>query len=273
MDRIRRQSGLSLPGNWSSIGCYLYDLSIHWRIFCSSLVCRDNVQGRALTGATYASATDMTVEGCVEFCDSRDYNYAGLEWYQECWCGNFIINGGAETTPSDCSFPCTGDPAQVCGAGNRLSMYYSGQSLPPAPEIVPSVGLWQSLGCYRSAVFSCQSIALSQPYPPQSATTSAVGRFPFRLGSLPTRSRAVLQPAITPAIPWPARNTLRNVGAARPFKPGALQPLLLNATWCAPAIARSIVVARIVSISTTTLVLPRLHLHLPHPLPAQVLFT
>lgn len=149
MDRLRRQSGLSLPGNWSSIGCYLYDPSVHPKDFYSSVVCRDNVQGRALTGTSYVNTMDMTVESCVNFCDNGDYDYAGLEWYQECWCGNFILNGGAETTASDCSFPCTGNSTQVCGAGNRLSMYYSGRPPPPAPEIVPSVGLWQSLGCYR----------------------------------------------------------------------------------------------------------------------------
>jgi hypothetical protein len=110
---------------------------------------RDNVQGRALTGANYVSTTDMTVESCIDFCDGRDYEYAGLEWYQECYCGNFIINGGAETTASDCSFTCSGDLTQVCGAGNRLSMYYSGRPPPSVPEIVPGVGLWQSLGCYR----------------------------------------------------------------------------------------------------------------------------
>lgn len=90
----------------------------------------------------------MTVENCISFCSNKDFIYAGLEYYQECYCGNYILNGGAETTASDCSFPCTGDSAEVCGAGNRLSMYWSGQSPPPAPEIVPSVGLWESLGCY-----------------------------------------------------------------------------------------------------------------------------
>ena len=147
MNHLRRQSG-SLLGNWSSIGCYLYDLPVYRRVLCSPLVCRDNVQGRALTGANYVNATGMTVESCITFCDDNDYIYAGLEWYQECYCGNFILNGGAETTSSDCSFPCTGDATEVCGAGNRLSMYYSGGTPPPAPEIVPSVGLWESLGCY-----------------------------------------------------------------------------------------------------------------------------
>ena len=147
-DHLRRQSGLSLPGNWSSIGCYLYELPDHWRDFRSQHICRDNVQGRALIAAAYTSTIDMTVENCINFCDSGGYNYAGLEWFQECYCGNIIFNGGAETTASDCSFPCTGDSTQICGAGNRLSMYYSGLPPPPAPEIVLSVGLWESLGCY-----------------------------------------------------------------------------------------------------------------------------
>jgi hypothetical protein len=148
MNRMRRQSGPDLPGNWSSIGCYLYDLPFYLGILSSLLAHRDNVQGRALTGGGYVSTTDMTVENCITYCDGLDFNYAGLEWYQECYCGNYIINGGAVTAASDCSFQCTGDPNETCGAGNRLSMYYSGKPLPPAPEIVPSVGLWESLGCY-----------------------------------------------------------------------------------------------------------------------------
>jgi hypothetical protein len=148
MHRLRRDSTLSLPGNWSSIGCYLYDFPARRKTFRLLFVCRDNVQGRALTGASYTDTTDMTVESCISFCVDKDFIYAGLEYYQECYCGDNIINGGTETTASDCSFPCTGDSAEMCGAGNRLSMYWSGQSPPPAPEIVPSVGLWESLGCY-----------------------------------------------------------------------------------------------------------------------------
>lgn len=148
MHRLRRESSLSLPGNWSSIGCYLYDFPSLRRVLHSPLVRRDNVQGRALTGASYTDTTDMTVENCISYCGGKDFIYAGLEYYQECYCGNYILNGGAETTASDCSFTCTGNSAEICGAGNRLSMYSSGQSPPPAPEIVPSVGLWKSLGCY-----------------------------------------------------------------------------------------------------------------------------
>lgn len=115
---------------------------------CAHCVCRDNVQGRALTAAAYTSTTDMTVQSCISYCDGLGYIYAGVEWYQECYCGNNIINGNTQTTATDCSFPCTGDATEVCGAGNRLSMYFSGGTPPPPPQIVPSVGPWQSKGCY-----------------------------------------------------------------------------------------------------------------------------
>lgn len=241
---------------------------------CSPPVRRDNVQGRALTGAGYVSTTDMTVEDCITFCDGQSFNYAGLEWYQECYCGNFIVNGGAETTASDCSFPCTGDASEVCGAGNRLSMYYSGRPPPPAPEIVPSVGLWESLGCYTSVGFSCLSSASpSQSHPSQSATTSGGGPFPFQSAFLVTRSKAVLRPATMLVTVWPVPNTLRSVGVARLSKPEAVPLPLPNATCYALATVHSIAVDRIVSIFTIIPALPRLLLLLPLLHLVQTLFT
>jgi hypothetical protein len=78
---------------------------------------------------------------------------------------------------------------------------------------------------------------------------------------------------MTPVIAWLVRNTLRNVGVARPFKLEVLLLLPLNATCYAPATVHSIAVARIASIFTTTPALPRLHLPRPPPLPVQMLFT
>jgi hypothetical protein len=80
------------------------------------------------------------------------------------------------------------------------------------------------------------------------------------LASPATRSRAAHQPVSVPVTPWPARNTLRSAGVATLSRLEARLPLLQTATCCALATARSIVVARIVSISTAILT-PRQHHH------------
>jgi hypothetical protein len=70
-------------------------------------------------------------------------------------CGNFILNGGAPAPITDCDMPCTGNPSEACGAGNRLNVYDNGRTPPSPPIVVPSVGQWVSLGCYRSVrIFS-----------------------------------------------------------------------------------------------------------------------
>ncbi|KAN0137473.1 WSC domain containing protein [Lactarius tabidus] len=129
--RHSRLQGRALPAGWSSIGCY-----------------SDNVNGRALTAAAYTDTVGMTVESCVNFCNSKNLIYAGVEYAQECYCGNTITDGSTSVASTDCNFACKGDASETCGAGNRLNMYWSGATPPPPPEIVPSVGPWVSLGCY-----------------------------------------------------------------------------------------------------------------------------
>jgi len=125
----------ALPTGWSLVGCYL-----------------DNVGGKTLTSASYTDTVNMTVESCVNFCNNQNYIYAGVEYAQECYCGNLISNGGAPAPSSDCNLPCKGNASELCGAGNRLDLYTSGATPPPPPTIVPSSGSWVSLGCYSDNV-------------------------------------------------------------------------------------------------------------------------
>lgn len=51
-----------------------------------TLICTTNRdQGaRSLGGATFTNTTGMTVESCVAFCSAQSFNFAGLEFAQEC---------------------------------------------------------------------------------------------------------------------------------------------------------------------------------------------
>ncbi|KAI0033597.1 hypothetical protein K488DRAFT_84794 [Vararia minispora EC-137] len=130
----RRQSATpnDLPGNWTEVGCYT-----------------DNVAARTLTSASFTNTTGMTVEACVGFCDQQSFIFAGVEFAQECYCGNIVSNGGTNASTSSCNSPCTGNASEVCGAGGFLNLYWSGKQPPPPPVTAPSVGLWESLGCFN----------------------------------------------------------------------------------------------------------------------------
>ncbi|KAJ7659257.1 copper radical oxidase [Mycena polygramma] len=139
----RRQSiPTSLPGNWTSKGCYT----------------DGQAAGRTLTGASFTNTTGMTVESCINFCDAKNFILAGVEFAQECYCDNFIENGATTAPLTDCSMACTGDNKETCGAGNRLNVFTSGKTPPPPPTIPAKIGNWTSLGCYNDNVNGVRSL-------------------------------------------------------------------------------------------------------------------
>ncbi|PMB71773.1 WSC domain-containing protein 2 [Beauveria bassiana] len=75
----------------------------------------------------------MTIGKCLQKCDAAQsgYNFAGVEYGQECWCGSTLsLDGGQSASEpgknisgSYCSFLCPGNKTEYCGAGLRLSTY------------------------------------------------------------------------------------------------------------------------------------------------------
>ncbi|KAJ7122651.1 galactose oxidase [Mycena crocata] len=125
----------SLPGNWSSVGCYT-----------------DSANTRTLTGVATADIVNMTVENCIGFCDSRQFIFAGVEFMLECYCDNFIEPSGIAAPIAECDLPCTGDSEESCGGANRLNIFWSGIEPPPPPATPPFIGEWESLGCFSDNV-------------------------------------------------------------------------------------------------------------------------
>ena len=118
----------------------------------------------------------MTVEFCINICETAYLAYAGLENGKQCckctsrrclprrllvpwlrrfdhtfWipaCGN-VTTAGA-TLSTNCNTPCVGRADQTCGGPNALDLYWSGLTLPD-PVLVSNVGQWKLAGCYRYA--------------------------------------------------------------------------------------------------------------------------
>jgi WSC domain len=125
----------SLPNGWGSQGCWI-----------------DGVNGRILTHEENNN-NGLTIESCVTICSGLGYTIAGLEWSVQCFCGNSIINGGElATLQTDCNMPCSGNVDEVCGAGQRMSIYSEGALTVVSPPAVQKTGLpgsWTYQGCLQ----------------------------------------------------------------------------------------------------------------------------
>ncbi|KAJ9154856.1 LysM domain-containingprotein [Pleurostoma richardsiae] len=79
---------------------------------------------RALASASYVDSAIMTVEVCEKFCFvTNTYSMAGIEYGGECYCGDTLQPGSVAAPETDCNMACGGNRTELCGAGNRLSVY------------------------------------------------------------------------------------------------------------------------------------------------------
>lgn len=118
----------NLPGAWQYEGCYT------------------DVAGRTLNGGGYADGNNMTIESCIAYCSSHGFQYAGTEYSVECFCGSGLATGATEVADSVCNMPCSGDATQPCGAGSRLSIFHTTETVGPQPN--PGVNGYVHMGCY-----------------------------------------------------------------------------------------------------------------------------
>ncbi|KAG8777643.1 hypothetical protein FRC15_011219 [Serendipita sp. 397] len=96
----------------------------------------------------------MTAPACMDGCFQRGYQFAGVEYADECYCANSIGSSGAVAT-GGCEMACSGDSATLCGGAGRLNVYkYTGSDLPVAPSVLESYNNYNSQGCYTDAVVS-----------------------------------------------------------------------------------------------------------------------
>ncbi|KZV98398.1 WSC-domain-containing protein [Exidia glandulosa HHB12029] len=91
---------------WSATGCFT-----------------DNVAKRVLTGAGLWAGQPMTPAVCQARCASLGFKLAGVEYGQECYCGNSLVNGAAKVDAAQCSMACKGDGKQKCGAADRIQVF------------------------------------------------------------------------------------------------------------------------------------------------------
>jgi hypothetical protein len=96
----------------------------------------DNTTARTLT--TQIQLHTITIETCVQSCMYAGHQYAGLEYYDQCFCGDSFSNGGVPDLEDLCNYPCHADTTETCGGSKHLSVYEA-TSIPTYT--------WETIGC------------------------------------------------------------------------------------------------------------------------------
>jgi hypothetical protein len=135
---VSTPAATGFPNGWTYQGCYV-----------------DGVTGRDLS-YQQPDNQQLTQQLCVETCASLNYTIAGMEYTVQCFCDNFMYNGAAlAANQADCNDPCPGNPAGMCGAGNRLTVYSLGTPQVYQPPTAQTTGLpanWAYKGCLQDNI-------------------------------------------------------------------------------------------------------------------------
>lgn len=68
----------------------------------------------------------MTVEHCLYLCQDVGFTVCAMEAGTECFGTTSLPASKFQADPDDCNSPCEGNPDQICGGPERLTvMYYS----------------------------------------------------------------------------------------------------------------------------------------------------
>ncbi|KAJ8355418.1 hypothetical protein SKAU_G00182120 [Synaphobranchus kaupii] len=81
----------------------------------------DDSKDRALKGSVFYDFRKMTSSMCQDTCSESGYQFAGLEFGSECYCGNRVPH--SRTRDEDCNLDCRGEKGAPCGGVGRLSVY------------------------------------------------------------------------------------------------------------------------------------------------------
>lgn len=103
---------------------------------------------------------EMTVERCIDHCRTSGYTIAGVEYSQQCFCGNSIPQDRAPDPKrmGNCNMPCTGDQTQICGGASLISLYQKCGTGPCENAGVPFIN-----GSYTGKVATVNVVKGSQP--------------------------------------------------------------------------------------------------------------
>jgi hypothetical protein len=130
--------------------------------------CYEDAASRALIYRSAADQNSMTIDKCTDECKSNGFRYAGLKYYGVCYCGSSLDSLTVDT--SECQQPCSGDPNEICGGDNALSVYEDPTF--PKKSAEASTDDYKPLGCYNDDVEVGRALFKQVDVPAEGFTTN-----------------------------------------------------------------------------------------------------
>ncbi|KAL8954846.1 MAG: hypothetical protein Q9183_006904 [Haloplaca sp. 2 TL-2023] len=78
----------------------------------------------AALNSTTTTASSITVESCVGYCNTRGYAAAGIENGNTCSCGESLNKVAEELELGECNVPCIANKREFCGGKKGSSLVY-----------------------------------------------------------------------------------------------------------------------------------------------------
>lgn len=100
------KTNLTLPAGWKAAGCYV-----------------DPVDPRLFPFWASIGRKKVSSSKCVGFCDKQGFSFAGTENGGQCFCSKDLPKNAELKDNSECSMPCKGAKAEMCGGRARLSVF------------------------------------------------------------------------------------------------------------------------------------------------------
>ncbi|KAI0348276.1 hypothetical protein BDW22DRAFT_1424465 [Trametopsis cervina] len=82
---------------------------------------------RVITHTIVTYEATNTPSSCVAQCAAQGFKFAGVEFSDECYCGDGYVGGVLPPAAdvSECNMPCAGDGNATCGGPWRIQLYRS----------------------------------------------------------------------------------------------------------------------------------------------------
>ena len=84
---------------------------------------RDISQTQRLLPDNMKQISQMTVEKCLFFCSKHGNTYAGVQWRDQCYCGDNLPPASHLRPQSECDTQCPGDESQTCGGHWKMNVF------------------------------------------------------------------------------------------------------------------------------------------------------